>query len=87
MYINPEASLWAGIASWPGKVERLAKFKRYQGTITLDPPRVGRDASQIAEEVIAHLAGLPDAEANVILEITFVNSGSPQPYNDLIGTS
>jgi hypothetical protein len=32
--------------------------KRFHGTVTLDPTRVGRDSSRIAEEVIAHLAGL-----------------------------
>jgi hypothetical protein len=37
--------------------------------VTLDPARVGRDASRIAEEVIAHLAAQPDAEVTVTLEI------------------
>jgi hypothetical protein len=32
--------------------------KRFHGTVTLDATRVGRDASRIADEVIAHLAGL-----------------------------
>jgi len=44
-------------------------FNRFHGSITLDPQRVGRDASQIAEEVVAHLASLPDAEVVVNLEI------------------
>jgi predicted AAA+ superfamily ATPase len=43
--------------------------RRYHGTIRLDPTRVGRDASRIAEEVIAHLAGQPGAEVTVTLEI------------------
>jgi hypothetical protein len=30
---------------------------------------VGRDAGRIAEEVIAHLAGLPGAQVRVTLEI------------------
>ena len=33
------------------------------------PTRVGRDASRIADEVIAHLAGLVGAEVTVTLEI------------------
>ena len=43
--------------------------KRFHGTVTLDPTRVGRDAGQIAEEVIAHLAGLSGGRVKVTLEI------------------
>ena len=38
-----------------GAVE-VAKPTRYHGTVVLDPAGVGRDASKIAEEVIAHLS-------------------------------
>ena len=43
--------------------------RRYHGTVTLDPTRVGRDASQIAQEVVAHLVTLADAEVTVTIEI------------------
>lgn len=43
--------------------------KRYHGTVTLDSARVGRDAGRIADEVIAHLAGLVGAKVRVTLEI------------------
>jgi hypothetical protein len=43
--------------------------KRFHGTVTLDSTRVGRDAGQIAEEVIAHLAGLSGGKVKVTLEI------------------
>jgi predicted AAA+ superfamily ATPase len=43
--------------------------RRFHGTVALDPARVGRDASRIAEEVIAHLAGQVGAEVSVTLEI------------------
>jgi predicted AAA+ superfamily ATPase len=43
--------------------------RRYHGSVALDPARVGRDAGRIAEEVIAHLAGLVGAEVAVTLEI------------------
>jgi hypothetical protein len=46
-----------------------AKLKRFHGTVHLDPARVGRDASRIADEVIAHLSGLVGAEVKVTLEI------------------
>ena len=43
--------------------------RRYHGTVELDPTRVGRDASQIAQEVVAHLATLADAEVTVTIDI------------------
>jgi predicted AAA+ superfamily ATPase len=43
--------------------------KRFHGTVTLDPTRVGRDAGRIADEVIVHLAGLVGATVSVTLEI------------------
>ena len=43
--------------------------KRFHGTVTLDPARVGRDAGRVAEEVIAHLTGLVGAKVTVTLEI------------------
>jgi hypothetical protein len=43
--------------------------RRYHGSVTLNPTRAGRDASVIAEEVIAHLAGLMGANVKVTMEI------------------
>jgi predicted AAA+ superfamily ATPase len=43
--------------------------RRFYGTVQLDSTRVGRDASRIADEVIAHLAGQVGAELKVTLEI------------------
>jgi len=43
--------------------------KRYHGSVELDSARVGRDASKIADEVIAHLAGIVGASVRVTLEI------------------
>jgi predicted AAA+ superfamily ATPase len=45
------------------------RLRRFHGTVSLDPARVGRDASRIAEEVIAHLAGQVGADVTVTLEI------------------
>ena len=47
----------------------MAAPKRFHGSVTLDPTRVGRDASRIADEVIVHLAGLVGARVKVTLEI------------------
>lgn len=43
--------------------------KRFHGSVILDPARVGRDASQIADEVITHLVGLVGSSVRVTLEI------------------
>jgi hypothetical protein len=53
--------------------------RRFHGSVTLDPTRVGRDAGRIAEEVIAHLAGLTGAQVTVTLEIeATVPEGAPE---------
>ena len=52
--------------------------KRFHGTVILDPTRVGRDASRVADEVIVHLAGLVGAEVTVTLHIeATVPAGAP----------
>jgi len=43
--------------------------RRYHGTVTVDPARVGRDAGRIADEVIAHLTGLVGAKVTVTIEV------------------
>ncbi|MFN0071171.1 MAG: Swt1 family HEPN domain-containing protein [Chloroflexota bacterium] len=43
--------------------------RRFHGSVVLDSARVGRDASRVAEEVIAHLATLREAGVRVTLEI------------------
>ena len=43
--------------------------KRFHGNATLDSKRVGRDAGRIADEVVAHLAGIVGANVKVTLEI------------------
>jgi len=44
-------------------------LRRFHGTVTLDPARVGRDAGRIAEEVIAHLFAQDGSQVTVTLEI------------------
>jgi len=53
----------------PVQPAAAARPKRFHGTVVLDPARVGRDASRIAEEVISHLVGLVGARVTVNLEI------------------
>lgn len=53
----------------PTPAPAVRQVRRFHGTVSLDPARVGRDASRIAEEVIAHLVGQVGAEVKVTLEI------------------
>lgn len=58
------------VAPRPGEEKpRTFQPKRYHGVVELDPDRVGRDASRIADEVISHLSTLPNARVTVTLEI------------------
>lgn len=56
-------------SSPPEKETPERVLRRYFGTVRLDPTRTGRDASRIADEVIAHLVGQDAAEVSVTLEI------------------
>ncbi len=57
-----------------------AKPRRFHGTAVLDATRVGRDASRIAEEVIAHLAGLVGSRVTVTIEVEAeIPDGAPDP--------
>jgi predicted AAA+ superfamily ATPase len=56
----------AGVPTPPVEARRE---RRFHGTVALEPSRVGRDASRIADEVISHLVGLVGAEVSVTLEI------------------
>ena len=50
--------------------------------VVLDSTRVGRDASRIAGEVIAHLSGLVGAQVTVTLEVEAeIPSGAPRRRN------
>jgi hypothetical protein len=52
--------------------------KRFHGSVSLDPNRVGRDAGKIADEVISHLVGLVGSDVSVTLEIQAnMPSGAP----------
>ncbi|HLW63959.1 MAG TPA: hypothetical protein VKS79_01485, partial [Gemmataceae bacterium] len=45
------------------------KLSRFHGSVPVDPVRLGRDASRIAEEVLQHLTGIVGAEVEVTIEI------------------
>jgi len=55
--------------STPPLPPAVRRLRRFHGSARLNATRVGRDAGQIAEEVIAHLEGLPGANVVVTIEI------------------
>jgi predicted AAA+ superfamily ATPase len=59
----------SGTTGPAGAATTIQSPRRFHGTVQLDPARVGRDASRIADEVIAHLAGQVGAEVTVTLEV------------------
>lgn len=53
--------------------------KRFFGVVTVDSERLGRDAGQIAQEVVGHLQALPGARVTVQLEIAAeIPEGAPE---------
>lgn len=54
-------------------------LRRFHGSVALDPQRLGRDASRIAEEIVQHLTTLPGATVEISLEIqAVVPEGAPE---------
>lgn len=75
---RPAARPGASDPTDPDKPAPRLPPTRYHGSVVLDSSRVGRDAGRIAEEVIAHLAGLAGSGVTVTLEIEArVPSGVP----------
>ncbi|MGI6302743.1 MAG: Swt1 family HEPN domain-containing protein [Verrucomicrobiota bacterium] len=63
----------------PPPAPRSEPPKRFHGSVCLDATRVGRDASKIADEVIAHLVGLVGTDVTVTLEIeATIPNGAPE---------
>ena len=75
---GPDQGGGSGPGGGPSDQPPAPQPKRFHGTATLDAERVGRDASRIADEVIAHLSGLVGAKVTVTLEIEAeVPAGAP----------
>lgn len=71
-------SSWLSNGNGEKPEDSAPRLRRFHGTVDLDPERVGRDASRIADEVIAHLSGQVGAEVRVTLEIEAeIPSGVP----------
>jgi hypothetical protein len=66
---TPDATTGGATTINPPAPKPAQTPKRYHGSVTLNPTRVGRDAGRIADEVIAHLTGLVGANVKITLEI------------------
>ncbi|HVX16328.1 MAG TPA: Swt1 family HEPN domain-containing protein [Pirellulales bacterium] len=49
--------------------DETAKPRRFHGSVQVDPMRLGRDASRIAEEVVQHLTGMVGSRVVIAIEI------------------
>jgi predicted AAA+ superfamily ATPase len=67
--IHPETTGGSSVDGPTHKPPHKQLPKRFHGGVTIDATRMGRDAGQIAEEVISHLSGLVGSTVTVTLEI------------------
>jgi predicted AAA+ superfamily ATPase len=73
-----EAVPTGGASGAPGE-HKSHRPKRFHGSVSLDPARVGRDAGRVADEVISHLAGLVGSSVKVTLDIeATIETGAPE---------
>ena len=54
----------------PELVASDRKPRRFYGVVVVDPVRMSRDAGQVADEIVRHLAGLVGTDVDVRIEIT-----------------
>ena len=68
----------------PSKVKEPPRARRFHGSVTLNPVRLGRDASDMANEIVQHLTKQPGAKVEITLEIQAeIPDGAP---DDLVRT-
>ncbi len=74
--ISPQpGAVWDGGGTLTGKtvlvkVNEGPLYRRFHGSVKLDPIRIGRDTNKIADEVVQHFNALIDADVEVTLEIS-----------------
>ena len=47
----------------------VPQLRRFHGSVKLDPVRLGRDASKIADEIVSHLSSIVGADVQIALDI------------------
>jgi predicted AAA+ superfamily ATPase len=63
------ATAGVGTSGRPSPPDEPAKPRRFHGSVQVDPMRLGRDASRIAEEIVQHLTGMVGSKVEITLEI------------------
>jgi predicted AAA+ superfamily ATPase len=58
-----------GIITHPRPIDVAVQPKRFHGSVQVNPMRLGRDASRIAEEVVQHLTGQVGSNVEITIEI------------------
>ena len=62
-----------GIEQWGiglrGEPPGVPQLKRFHGSVSLDPVRLGRDAARVADEVVKHLSGIVGSQIQITLDI------------------
>jgi hypothetical protein len=53
----------------PAVIDTPPQLRRFHGSVRLDPLRLGRDASRVAEEVVQHLSSIVGANVEITLDI------------------
>lgn len=67
---GPDARTGSGGATdGPTSAPEPARPRRFHGSVKVDPVRLGRDASRIAEEILQHLTGMVGSKVEITLEI------------------
>ena len=75
---GPELGTDVGGEGEPGAEARV-KPRRFFGSVGIDPLRAGTEVGRIAEEVIAHMAGLKGADVKLTLEVeATMPEGAPE---------
>ena len=68
-------TIWDGAGTLTGKTatgttDAGPVYRRFHGSVKVDPIRIGRDTNKIADEVVQHFNALKDADIEVTLEIS-----------------
>lgn len=75
---TPRPSEGSDLTITPASPPPAKRPRRFHGSVSLDATRAGRDASRIADEIIAHLSGIVGANVTVTLEIdAHIPDGAP----------
>jgi predicted AAA+ superfamily ATPase len=68
-------AVWEGGGTLTGKTatghtDAGPVYRRFHGSVKIDPIRIGRDTNKIADEIVQHFNALTDADVEVTLEIS-----------------